>query len=394
MHYPTRFLRPLLLATTFLLQFAAGEEIRVSTREELAQGLREARPGTTILIAAGEYRGGLSHAKLVGTKERPIIIAGADPANPPVIKGGGSGLHFSSPEHIELRDIVVDGATGNGLNIDDSGAIETPAHDVVLRNLVVRNVGPRGNRDGIKLSGVRDFRIEGCRVERWGASGSAIDMVGCRSGVVKGCKFLDAAGDQANGVQAKGGSSDIVIQRCRFENAGGRGVNIGGSTGLAYFRPRDAQYEAKNITVEDCEFIGGMSAVAFVGVDGAVVRHNTIYRPRRWPIRILQESVDARFVACRGGQLLNNVIVFRSDEVRTVINVGGNTAPETFTISGNAWCCLDRPADTRRLVRLPVAEQNGTYGAVPGFKNAEGGDIRIADRKPGDAGVRVDEPLR
>jgi hypothetical protein len=325
---------------------------------------------------------------LIGTKEQPIVIAGADPANPPIITGGGSGLHLSSPEHIELRDIVFDGATGNGLNIDDSGAIEMPAHDLVLRNLVVRNVGPRGNRDGIKLSGVRDFRIEGCRVERWGASGSAVDMVGCRNGVVNECKFLEAGGDQANGVQAKGGSSDIVIQHCRFENAGGRGVNIGGSTGLAYFRPRDAQYEAKNITVEDCEFVGGMSAVAFVGVDGAVVRHNTIYRPRRWPIRILQESVDARFVACRNGRLLNNVIAWRSDEVRAVINIGSNTAPETFTIAGNVWCCLDRPADTRRLVRLPVAEANGSYGEVPNFRDDERGDLRIADRKPEDAGVR------
>src|SRR5688500_3070878 len=136
MHQPAQFLRPLLLAATFLLHAAAGEEIRVSTSDELAQGLREARPGTTILIAPGEYRGGLAQAKLIGTKERPIVIAAADPANPPVIKGGGSGLHLSSPEHIELRDIVFDGATGNGLNIDDSGAIETPAHDLVLRNLV------------------------------------------------------------------------------------------------------------------------------------------------------------------------------------------------------------------------------------------------------------------
>ena len=33
-----------------------------------------------------------------------------------------------------------------------------------------------------------------------------------------------------------------------------------------------------------------MTPVAFVGVDGATVRHNTIYRPRRWGLRILQEN--------------------------------------------------------------------------------------------------------
>ena len=264
------------------------------------------------------------------------------------------------------------GASGNGLNIDDSGT-GTPAHDLILRNIVVRNIGPSGNRDGIKLSGVRDFRIEGCRVERWGSGGSGIDMVGCSGGVIKGCKFHDAGGDGANGVQAKGGSSDILIQHCRFENFGGRGVNIGGHTGLPYFRPRDAKYEAKDITVEDCEFIGGMAAVAFVGVDGAVVRHNTIYRTRRWPVRILQENTDPRFVASRNGVFQKNVITFRSDEVRAAVNIGDNTAAETFKFSGNVWHCIDRPDDTRRLVRLPVAETDGTYGTAPRFRDAAAG---------------------
>ena len=41
------------------------------------------------------------------------------------------------------------------------------------------------------------------------------------------------------------------------------GVNIGGSTGRAYFRPRPEGFEAKDITVEDCTFVG--SGAAFVG---------------------------------------------------------------------------------------------------------------------------------
>jgi hypothetical protein len=375
-------------------QSAAAQEIRVGNRDQIVAALRGAKAGTTILIAAGDYQGGLSQANLTGTKEQPIVIAAADPNKPPVISGGGSGLHLNSPVHVELRDLVIDGARGNGLNIDDSGNIATPAHDLVLRNIVVRNIGPGGNRDGIKLSGLRDFRIEGCRVERWGSGGSAIDMVGCTRGVVKGCKFSDATGDAANGVQAKGGSSDIVIARCRFENFGGRGVNIGGSTGLPYFRPRDATYEAKNITVEDCEFLGGMAAVAFVGVDGALVQHNTIYRPRRWPVRILQENTDQRFVSCRNGKLVNNVIVFRADEVRQVFNLGPHTSPETFKISGNVWHCLDRPADTQRLIRPPVAETGATYHVAPKFKDAANGDLTILDRVPMDAGVRKEAAVR
>lgn len=392
-----RFLSPVLQATLAVALLSAslvGDEIRVDNREGLVSAMRNAQPGTTILIAAGTYRGGISHAKMAGTNGRPIVIAGADPAKPPIFEGGASGLRFTSPQHLELRDLVIEAASGNGLNIDDSGSADTPAQHLVLRNIVVRNIGPRGNSDGIKLSGVRDFRIENCRIEHWGHSGSAIDMVGCANGVVLECKFVDARGDSANGVQTKGGSSNIAIQRCRFENAGGRAVNAGGSTGLDYFRPRDATYEAKDITVEDCEFIGGMSAVSFVGVDGAVVRHNTIYQPRRWPFRILQENTDARFVASRNGKVESNVIAFRSDEVREVVNIGGQTAPDTFAFSGNAWTCLDRPQDTRRLVRLPVAEQQGTYGDAPKFKDPLQGDVRIPDRKPASPGVRQADAKR
>lgn len=392
-----RFLSPLFHATlvvALLSTSLVGEEIRVDNQESLISALRTAQPGTTILIAAGTYRGGISQAKIAGTKDRPIVLAGADPAKPPIFEGGGSGLRFSSPQHLELRDLVIEAASGNGLNIDDSGSADTPAQQLVLRNLVVRNIGPRGNSDGIKLSGVRDFRIESCRVERWGASGSAIDMVGCANGVVRECKFVDARGDLANGVQTKGGSSHIAIQRCRFENAGGRAVNAGGSTGLDYFRPRDATCEAKDITIEDCEFIGGLTAVAFVGVEGAVVRHNTIYRPRRWPLRILQENTDSRFVSCRDGKVEHNVIAFRSQEVREVVNIGGKTAPDTFAFSGNAWSCLDRPQDTQRLVRLPVAEQNGTYGEAPKFAAPLEGDVRILDRKPESPGARQADEKR
>jgi hypothetical protein len=190
-----------------------------------------------------------------------------------------------------------------------------------------------------------------------------------------------------NGVQAKGGSSEVAIRRCRFEHAGQRGVNLGGSTGLAYFRPRPQGYEAKDITVEDCTFLGSMAPVAFVGVDGAVVRHNTIYRPRRWAFRILQETRQEGFVPCRNGQFTDNLIAFRSDEMATAINVGDGTAPETFRLASNAWYCLDAPDRSRPS--LPIAEADGVYGADPRFRDADGGDLRTSPDGPArQAGAR------
>ena len=362
--------------------------IEVRSRQELVDAVNDAKAGTQILIAPGEYRGGLSFRDLQGLPKKPIILAALDPDHPPEIVGGGSCIQLSRPAHVELRDLVIREANGNGINIDDGGALTRPAIHVVLRNLQIRDIGPKGNRDGIKLSGLDHFSIIDCIVERWGSSGSAIDMVGCHEGLIQGCRFAYRGDLAANGVQTKGGSSEITIRKCRFEEAGGRAVNLGGSTGKDYFRPPNASYEARDIVVEDCTFVGSMAPIVFVGVDGATVRYNTIYRPGRWVMRILQESDAPEFIACRGGRVTNNLIVFRSDELSTVVNVGSGTAPETFTFQQNHWYCIDDPRRSDRL-GLPTGEVDGIYGVDPLFIGRESGNLRLrADTPVRNAGVR------
>lgn len=358
--------------------------VRVRDTVRLRQAILNAKPGTTVLVAPGEYVGGLYFSNIRGELNKPIVIAAEDPKNPPVIKGGNECLHFSKAANLELRDLVLVGARYNGLNIDDGGSFDTPAHNIVLSGLKVSEIGPTGNCDGIKLSGVMDFRVEHCVVERWGDRGQGIDMVGCHNGVIESCtlRFED---DKGFGVQAKGGSSNIIIRRCRFEHAGARAMQIGGSTGLQFFRPPlrsgEERAEAKNIVVEGCIFIGSMAAVAFTGVDGAVVQFNTIYRPKRWAIRILQETRAEGFVPCRKGVFTDNLIVFRSDEwYEGGLNIGAHTAPHTFTFARNWWYCLDNPAKSKP--NLPVPEKDSVYGIDPMLKDPEKGILSVKTNSP------------
>lgn len=294
-----------------------------------------------------------------------------------------------------MHNLVLAKGRENGLNIDDGGSVKTPAHHIVLRGLVVRDIGSDRNHHGIKLSGLDDFRIEKCVVERWGTKGSGIDMVGCHRGVISHSTFREGDKVGANGVQMKGGSSHVTVRYCRFENAGGRAVNLGGNTGLPYFRPSPQGYEAKDIVVEDCMFVGSMAPLAFVGVDGATVRHNTFYRPARWLMRILQENQDPKFVPCRNGKFTNNIIAFQIDELGSAVNIGPKTAPETFQFANNFWYCIGTPERTRRAVQLPTAESEGTFGQDPGFRNAAGGDLQlIADSPAHKFGPRPSEDAR
>lgn len=347
-----------------MVGMALDNVVRVKDSDGLLAACRTAKPGLTILLEPGEYRGGVHLVDLHGVADSPITIRAADKANPPVFVGGGSSVQISEATHLVVSDIVVKGASGNGVNIDDGGTYDTPSHHIILRNIRVSDL-PTGNHDGIKLSGIDDFEVINCEVSKWG--GSAIDMVGCHRGKVRGGRFLNGG---SSGVQMKGGTSQMQVEKCWFENYGDRGVNIGGSTGRQFFRPvlesakEGARYEAKEIRVEGCTFVGGVAPVAFVGVDGAVVRFNTIYHPIRWAIRILQETTEADFVPCRNGVFESNLVVFRSDAwFSGGVNIGAKTAPQTFQFKRNFWFCSDRPE--RSQPSLPTAESDGVVGKNP-----------------------------
>ena len=108
----------------------------------------------------------------------------------------------------------------------------------------------------------------------WGSSGSAVDMVGCHDGLIVSNVFRHTeavAGESGSGVQAKGGSSRITIRRNRFDSAGSRAVNLGGSTGLEFFRPSlgpgAEHWEARDLRVEGNTFRGSASRSSGVSSD-------------------------------------------------------------------------------------------------------------------------------
>jgi Right handed beta helix region len=380
------FLFMITLCSFFSAELTTAEEVNVSNSDQLRRILADARPGLTILLAKGEYQAGLYADDLHGTEEKPITIRAADPANRPVIRNGKTGIHISRASHLILDGLEIDQISGNGINLDDGGEKGGKSHHITLRNIDVRNAGTMGgNLDGIKISGVDQFSVERCRVVGWGNTGSAIDMVGCHQGEILDCFFQAGVSNQGTGVQAKGGSADIAIRGCRFEEAGSRAVNIGGSTGLPYFRPENANYEAKRITVEDSLFIGSHSPIVFVGIDGAKVSHNTIINPGKYVVRILQETRGERFVACRGGVFERNLVVYDPVKVASSTNVGQGTDPGSFQFRGNAW--VSRTG--RGRIRHEIASEDDLRLESVVFEDEAVGDFRPKQRSsPPKVGAR------
>ncbi|MFO0803603.1 MAG: right-handed parallel beta-helix repeat-containing protein [Gemmataceae bacterium] len=364
----------LALVAAGFAQSAFAADYRVNDVAGLRRAMLAVRPGDRVLIAPGTYRGNHFFQNVHGAEGKPIVVMAVDTERPPRFTADNACLHISGASHLELRDLHLGGCKDNALNIDDAGNPDKPAHHITLKNIRIADVGPRGNVDGIKLSGVDDFQIIDCTVERWGGGGSAIDMVGCHRGELVGCTFKSGG---SNGVQMKGGAADIVVRKCRFEDCGERGMNIGGNTGTESFRPpvksmsANGRYEAKNITVEGCTFVGGSAAIACVGLDGGRVRYNTILRPEKYALRILQENTGEGFVPCRNVEFERNTVSFNSRNWGGV-NVGPNTDAASFTFSKNSWYCEDSPA--RSKPQLPVKESGAEYGSDPKFAKDRGAD--------------------
>ena len=340
-----------------------AEERRVSTAEEFSAALDAAAEGDEIVLEPGIYAGQLYRENL-----RHVTIRSADRNKPAVIEGGDYGLHLADPVEVTLSDLVFEKQLDNGINIDDAGSYETPAREIRLIRIAVKDMVNRGNHDAIKMAGVEDFLIDGARIENWGDDGSAIDFVGCRNGLVQNSLLIHSALKVGgSGIRPKGGSKDIVIRANRLELpvATGRAIQAGGSTDAEFFRfaEGDKDYEANRITIEGNVVVGGGAAFSWVNIDGGVVHRNLVQGSAPWVMRILNENPGTSIVVTKNGAFHDNEIAFETGgDFNTAVNVGDDTEAETFRFVRNRWLNIADPTPEGSRPRLPAKETDGVYG--------------------------------
>lgn len=335
-----------------------------------------ALPGDTILLHPATYTGPYFISNLKGHRNAWITIKGTTKEQV-IFSGGSESMHFSDAEFLHIENLTVRAQTGNGMNIDDAGSMESPTKHVVIENCIFRDMAASGNNDLLKLSGLDSFIIRNCHFENGATGGSGIDMVGCHAGTIYNNRFIQLG---SNSIQAKGGSSEIEILANHFTNGGQRTLNLGGSTGAAFFRPFGINYEARNITAAANIIEGSVTPVAFVGSRNIRFINNTIIRPERWILRILQESADTSFyLSSANNHFINNIVVV-NNSLSTDVNIGPNTSPSTFKFSNNLWYHLDNA--NWRGPQLPVMETQGIIQMNPQFMSLANGDYRLLSISP------------
>ena len=355
----------------------------------LEEAANDAVPGDSIIVHDGTYPGGVFVGDLQGTAAQWISILAA-PGETVIFEGGTNAWQFTDAAYLQIDGFVFQHQTGNGLNFDDGGSYETPAHHIIFDHCTFRDMNASGNNDLLKLSGIDSFVVRNCTFLNGAAGGSGIDMVGCHDSYIYENHFENLG---SNSIQAKGGTKNIWIERNTFINGGARAVNLGGSTGLQFFRPLDAPYESAELKVHANVFTGSEAPIAFVGTINTEVINNTIYLPTKWVMRILQETVDtSRFPPC-GNNTFRNNIIYIDDRVNVECNIGPNTAPETFTFSNNLWFHNTQPGWSGP--DLPVTDTDAIVQQDPSLTDPASGDFHLGPQSPAAAaGFEVIHPIQ
>lgn len=333
-------------------------------------------PGDTILFFEATYNSRQNIIGLQGTESEPIAIMAAKDEKV-VFSNSNEAWHLTNVAHLQISGFIFEDLRTNGVNIDDGGDYSTPSHHILIRECIFRDMDATGNNDLLKLSGVDYLQVLKCTFLNGSAGGSGLDMVGCHNVSIVSNSFENMG---SNAIQAKGGTQYIQILQNTFINCGHRSVNLGGSTGLQYFRPIDAKFEAADISVYSNVFIGSIASVAYVGSVRVDVSNNTMIDPEKWAFRILQETVDTtRFLPCGQNRFANNLI-YCDSRVTTASNIGPNTAAETFQFSNNLWFNHENTNWTGPSI--PVTDPNQITQVDPLLKDPGNADYDLQDSSP------------
>jgi hypothetical protein len=312
--------------------------------------LLSATAGDTILLREGIYIGNSYRENLKGTRNNWVTILAAPNENV-IFRGGGAAFYLVDVEYIRIVGLQFEDQTGNSISIDDGGSYDTPTYNIVIENCTWLSMNAPAGSNMIKMAGVDSFAIISCTFLNGPTAGIGIDLVGCHNGSIYG-NYFDKPGAYA--IQTKGGSHDITIEGNMFINSSDRTINLGGNTGTPYFRPLDADYEAKRVNVFSNIFRGSKAPISFATATECKVINNTILNPTNWAFRILQETNDPKFVTCSNNTIQNNLIIMPTTG-QPAFNIGPNTDAASFTISHNAWFNPNNPQWTPNT---PTTENN------------------------------------
>ncbi|HEY9840463.1 MAG TPA: right-handed parallel beta-helix repeat-containing protein [Candidatus Obscuribacterales bacterium] len=256
-----------------------------------------------ITIAAGTYTGQCLYIENHQRNEQhPLWIRGEGTVQLDCHDGNGQAIGLENASWIALDNLTVGPASGyygdSAVHIAGHPVeIENPArygqyqlsHHVIVRRLTARNLnrGPDGDADpdayesgccdGIKVNQAEQVWLIDNQISRTARHG--IDLVGVHQAAICANRLTDMVG-AGHGLEAKGGSQDILFEGNTVFRARHRGLLLGGEgTADVYMYPIGAKFEGthqlarNNLLIDASE--GGLG---FYGCQDCAAVANTVWQ--------------------------------------------------------------------------------------------------------------------
>ena len=306
--------------------------------------------------------------------------------------------------YIRIQGLSFTNSMLHGLSIDDGGSWSrtTPAHHIVIEDCDFSYSADTGQ--GIKLAGVDTFLIKNCTFSE--VRDHLLDLVGCHWGTITGCSFENTRStliiEYGSGIQIKGGSANVLIDKCYFHTPGYAGMHIGQVTGEDYFRPifstddgdgENCDYEVKNIDVYRSIFVDMINPIKWASSVGGGIYNCTFYCPEAYDGSNVTGlayvynmyafhtygAFPDTLVFAKDGEVINNIMSHNSSLGSlnfVVYTQSAQTNPESFLFSYNLWHDTDDPGN------LPAWDYLATLYGSPQHNNDLSGDPLFVEASP------------
>lgn len=255
---------------------------------------KAAHPGDTIYLHAGIYTDrGQVFDSLIGSPSKWIYIR-------PWLQDSISIQVAYTFQHAQFLHLSGLNFFGNNpsqstylfhmLYFDYDYACFTANHHIIVDHCKFQNLNNSGKANTgamLKFTGTDYFEVSNCLFKDGINITDGISLNGNRNGRIFNCRFENMPGD---GSHCKGGTKNITYEQNLFVNCEAAGLDIGGDTGLPYFCPLGAAWEADSIHVFSNIFIGGKTGIKLSSCHNSRIFNNTCFKSTAFAFRSLNAS--------------------------------------------------------------------------------------------------------
>ena len=359
---------------------------------------------TRITVAAGTYAGQCLYVEdHLRTATAPLWLRAQGEVQIDCHDGNGQAVGFDHCAYIAFDGFTIGPKTGfygdsavhiaGKPNFPDDPAHYgdyDPAHHIIVRNLTARNLnrGPDGDQnpdsyesgccDAVKSNQAADIWVLNSHISRTARHG--IDNVGVHRATICGNVLEDMVGAGV-GMEAKGGSEDILFEANVIRRVRTRGIMLGGEgSGNVYMWPWDAKYEGTREIARNNVIINSAEAgVGFFGCADCAAVNNSIWVTSGYGIVTDHDMIRAYNSTIEGG----NDYWGGSKRVGEILtNQNNSVINNLFGVAdGSMTCALNTNADA--VAGLTFASNLWWNGGMPLAECGDGPTSIVTQKDPG-----------